>query len=581
MERFRKIYFLLSNKKGELYFVVFLFVLSAGLDLLGIALIGPYVSLFMSSDSAVSGNISWLLGFADKTQLLYFFGGFLVLVYFIKGVVGYRVHKNIFKYSIGVQADIIRRLVYFYQHVQYEYHLLKNSSEMVNSVVNHSKIFANDFLIPFFKIIADSVILLGIGLFLVWVDPVYTLLMFVLFSGVFLYYYLDVRNDMRMYGKKGARAYEEIIKTLNESVSGYKEIKVLGKEAYFFRKVSDSSVKYADYISRYYSLQVLPRYLMETILVVAVVFTIMAAVLLGKSSDEVISKLALFGMAGIRVLPSVHQLASGVGSISYAGFSLQCLYEQLVSHNNYDIGNKAHVDSSALRVWKKSLVFEDIYFKYPGRSNYALSGATIELIKGGSVGIVGESGSGKTTLVNILVGLLSPLSGKIIIDNKEIDCQGWKKLTQEIFYLPQDVFVIDDDLKSNVALGECEIDEARVHSALEKANLASFIASLPKGLSTVMGERGAALSGGQKQRLALARAFYMQKSIVIMDEATSAMDVETEKAVVSSINDLKGKVTLVVIAHRLSTIKGCDCVYELKNGRVVKRDEFPEAVSLG
>ena len=204
-----------------------------------------------------------------------------------------------------------------------------------------------------------------------------------------------------------------------------------------------------------------------------------------------------------------------------------------------------------------------------------LSGINLEIQSKKSVGLVGESGAGKTTLVDILLGILKPISGSVKCGEADIyeNAEAW---AENVGYIPQTIYLLDESIRNNVAFGvqEDEINEKRVWKALKQAQLDEFVKGLPQKLDTEVGERGARLSGGQRQRIGIARALYRNPKLLVLDEATSALDNETEMAVMDAIESTMGKVTLIIIAHRLTTIRKCDYIYEIKDGRLLERSDL-------
>jgi ATP-binding cassette, subfamily B, bacterial PglK len=211
-----------------------------------------------------------------------------------------------------------------------------------------------------------------------------------------------------------------------------------------------------------------------------------------------------------------------------------------------------------------------------------LDSVTLAIKEGESIGIMGSSGSGKTTLVDLLLGLLVPQTGNVLYNDQPLeDLLGdWRS---KVAYLPQEVFLVDDTLRRNIALGvsDSDISEERLAESLRKAQLEKLVSGMPEGTETMLGERGARLSGGQRQRIALARAFYHGRSILIMDESTSALDSETEKEIVQEIERLKGSMTMIVIAHRESTLKHCDRIYVMAEGRIIGETSYNEIKTTG
>jgi len=225
------------------------------------------------------------------------------------------------------------------------------------------------------------------------------------------------------------------------------------------------------------------------------------------------------------------------------------------------------------------LKLHDIFYRYPGANYFSCENISLEIKKGESIGIIGKSGSGKTTILDIILGLLESQSGKILFNNVQLSkrINNWRS---KVAYIPQDVFLIDGTIKENISLGEAKdsVDNFRMNNSIKQARLLDVINKLPNGIDTKIGENGARISGGQKQRIALARAFYYGREILIMDEATSSLDKETEKEIVSEIKDLHGIKTMIVIAHRMSTVAYCDRIYKLDDGKVINSGTFEEVV---
>ena len=218
----------------------------------------------------------------------------------------------------------------------------------------------------------------------------------------------------------------------------------------------------------------------------------------------------------------------------------------------------------------QSLELQNLSFRYPNARCVALKNISMKIRVGDSVGLIGPSGAGKTTLVDVILGLLKP-EGSICYNRNPLQDKLSDWLAQAA-YLPQEVFLIDNTLCRNVALGveDDAIDENRLREAIHKARLKELVEQLDQGIHTLIGERGIRLSGGQRQRVALARAFYHGRNVLVMDEATSSLDNETEQEIVEEIKHLKGKITIIVIAHRLSTVQHCDYIYRMENGCIVE-----------
>jgi ABC-type multidrug transport system fused ATPase/permease subunit len=285
-----------------------------------------------------------------------------------------------------------------------------------------------------------------------------------------------------------------------------------------------------------------------------------------------VSSLGLFATAAFRLLPSVNRLAMAIQNFRFNASGLAALY------NDLQLSSEPPKASPGIE-FRRSIALEGVVFRFPAAPAPALDGVTIRIPHGTSVGLIGGSGAGKSTAVDVLLGLLEPTEGRVTVDGIDIrdNLRGWQNL---VGYVPQSIYLCDESLRENVAFGVPpeEVDEQALERAIRAARLDDFVATLPDGLSTVVGERGVRLSGGQRQRIGIARALYHDPAVLVLDEATSALDTATESEVMAAVNALQGAKTLVIIAHRLSTVEQCDIVYRLDRGRVISSGTLAEVV---
>ena len=224
---------------------------------------------------------------------------------------------------------------------------------------------------------------------------------------------------------------------------------------------------------------------------------------------------------------------------------------------------------------------ENLHYRYPNSEEVALNGVSFSIPRGSAVAFTGPSGAGKTTLMDVLLGLLKPEQGEVQVDAQDIfgNLSSWQR---NIGYIPQHIFLADETLRANIAFGlpDKEMDEEQVWQAVRLAQLEELVAKLPKGLDTVIGERGTRLSGGQRQRVGIARALYHNPQVLVMDEATSALDNITEKQIIRAIEELKGDRTIIMIAHRLTTVENCDKIHFMRNGRIKSVGTYNELIEI-
>jgi ABC-type multidrug transport system fused ATPase/permease subunit len=293
-----------------------------------------------------------------------------------------------------------------------------------------------------------------------------------------------------------------------------------------------------------------------------------------KDAESIVPVVGLFAATAFRVLPSVNKIVNGRQTLKVSRSTIETIYQDLRLYiTDSPEADKSKVDFDLLKI-------EALNFHYEKVELDVLKNINISINRGEAVGFVGQSGSGKSTLIDIMLGLLEPQNGSVLINGQTIENvkQSWQK---QIGYIPQTIFLMDDSLRRNIAIGiaDNEIDEVAIVEALNSAQLEDFVASLPEGLDTVVGERGVRLSGGQRQRIGIARALYHRPSVLVLDEATSSLDTETEHGVMQAVQALQGDKTVIIVAHRLSTVEYCDRLYRLDAGRIVDEGTFDEVMN--
>jgi len=570
----KEILYILGDERDKLPILLIIFIGVSVLDLLGISVIAPYIQLAMNPTDHhnILGGLISTMGFPkDQVSLLSIFGGIMIIIFSIKSALALFVHRIIIKFSLDKMGDIRSQLLDSYQNMQYLEYAQRNSSEYIYAIQTLSNQYAVSVLRPFLLIMSNSILAFIILCFLAWHNiTALTLLLMMSASALFIYDLL-FKNKLILYGKKANTASTYLLQGINESISGFKEVRVLNKERYFYNFVDKNAKKYSEYSAKAQVISTMPRYILELIMVIFVVILTIITVH-SNNTEELFITLAVFGVAAFRLLPSLNALSTSISKLRNSRNSVSILYNDLQNTQQSNTKQKQTVSISNKERFKK-LELINIDFNYPGQIINTLNDLSLTVYAGDAIGLVGVSGSGKTTLIDLIIGLLDPNKGVIKYNNRSI--KGFsQELTSNVAYIPQDTLLIDNTLRKNIALGEDDndINESRLDKSIQQSKLVELVDQLPQGKDTFIGEKGVRLSGGQRQRIALARAIYHNRDVLIMDESTSALDVETEKEIMEEIELLKGEKTMIIISHRPSILEHCDHIYELKEGCLISRD---------
>ena len=521
--------------------------------------------------------ISPFIKIEDRMDQVFVFGILLLLVFIIKNVWAVFINRNISRFSENQQVRLRSKLMHTYQRLPYLVYTQRNSAEYLQSVTQHVGRFAATVRV-LLRLLAEGITFVAVLLFLAYQHTFALILLLVLLGGFALFYFLKFRVALLDIGKTQTVTGESVLKAVSESMDGFKEISILGAEDSFYNTVAQSGKENAEANVSMETIRMLLRYVLESIVIAFVVSLSFIVLSCGYTSTQFISILGAFGVATLRLIPSSNTIISGFAQLQVYHHPVKRLWEDLQTIPGSTAAVKITKElSKDIQIKKHSfqlLDLQNVSFRYPDIREFILRGVDLKVHKGESLGLIGTSGVGKTTFIDLLMGLLEPEEGKILLDSELLTGKVLHQWRSQIAYIPQQIFIIDDSLKKNVALGvpDEEIDMKKVELALRQSQLFSLLGQLPQGVETLLGERGIRLSGGQRQRVALARAFYHDRDVLIMDEATSALDNETEREIVSEIQLLKGEKTLIVIAHRLSTIEHCDRILRLEQGSFIEEN---------
>lgn len=563
------------GQKKRIVILFFLMLIGAFLEVLGVSLMIPLISAIMQPNLIETNElVKQVCAFFDlhshRTFVIVCIGA-LILIFIAKDLFlmlqYYAQSRFVFNNRFATQQRLLRA----YMTRPYEYYLSAKSGEIVR-VIQGDVGQTYGLLTTLLQFATESVVSMALLITIFIVDPMMTSFVAVMMSAIMLVIARIVKPILRREGLSLQKHGALTNKWLLQAINGIKEVKVTHTEAFFEENYEKSGRRMIQAEKWSSVLGNIPRLLIEMVSVCSMLALIAIMIYKGKEIETLITSLGAFAMAAVKLLPSANRVVVALNAIAYQEPALDKMLENLHILEN---GNGRQTEKTSGRKTSSRLTFEreitlqNISYSYPNSEQHVLEHAQMSVPVGKSVGIVGTSGAGKTTAVDIMLGLLNPQEGQVLADGVDV-MSVYTEWLSHIGYIPQTIFMLDDTIRANVAFGlarEEQTDE-QVWYALQEAQLAEFVRSLPEGLDTQIGERGVRLSGGQRQRIGIARALYTNPELLIFDEATSALDNETEAAIMESINSLHGRKTMVIIAHRLQTIEGCDMVYRVKDGRI-------------
>ena len=572
--------------------MILIFLSGSLLDTVGIGLVGPFMGLANSPNIILENtflhSIYTQLGFKSTTQFIGLLGLIIVFIFYLKSFLNFRMQEYVFKFSLEQSGYLVKRLLNAYLSVDYTFHLQRNTAGLIQTLVIETENLSGKILIPLLISVSNAAVLSFLLLLLAWTSLLGTTVIL----GIFIITFTitsQFKDKMSSWGKQGSSAQTEVIRVINHSLGGLKETRIFGCEPYFNQQIEVNANKYAQTISSVLVFGNLPRILIEALLITFLVGFTSIFLTFSQNPQSLTSVLSVFAIASIRMLPAASAIVGSYATIRANKYVVDKLYLDLKEVENIEESKQSAPSLNAGGLTQKStyplMSFEDkvvldrVTYTYPNSQKTSLQDISLVVKKGQSIALIGKSGSGKTTLVDVILGLLKPQSGDIKVDDVSIyqNLRSWQNL---IAYIPQTIFLMDDTIERNIAFGipDNQIDSQRLKDAIAAAQLSQLISELPDGLKTVMGERGVRLSGGQRQRVGIARALYHEREILVLDEATAALDNETEKLVNDAIKSLSGTKTMIIIAHRLSTVEHCDCIYLMDKGRLLKSGSYQEVV---
>ena len=491
---------------------------------------------------------------------------FLIVIYFFKAVLLSFINLYQIKFTKKLEFNLSNELFKTYLYQPYTFHLNRNSSILLRNI-DECNTLANA-IYSWIILASEVLVLLGISVLLLIFATTSALfaVIFIFFSITF--FYLLTKNNLLEWGKERHHLMYLVIKQLQQGFQGIKDIKILGRQNFFLNEFKSNKLKYYSKLYKSEFIKSLPKLWLEFMIISVLIGITLLLLFQNTELNKILFSIGVFSAAAFRILPSINRIINCLQTIRNNLSSINNIVKEIsLKKNMVEFPNikKFNYKSDEINI-------KNLSYSYPNTMKTSLNSINMTIKKGETVGIIGQSGSGKSTLLDIILGLL-PLEKDeniSIFGNKlNTSAQSWQK---EIGYVSQNIYLTDDTIKKNIALGieDNLINKEKLFKSIELSQLEDFINKLENGVNSVVGERGGKISGGEKQRIGIARALYKSPSVLVLDEATSSLDLKNEELIIETINSLKRKKTIIIVSHRPSTVKICDTVYKMENGKITR-----------
>jgi ATP-binding cassette, subfamily B, bacterial PglK len=574
----------LSNRRQKQFTLLLLLMLSASIaEVISIGAVLPFLGVLVAPEHLynhvlVQPILQWL-EIKSPDQLLFPFVTLFIVATIMSATIRLSLLYVITRLSFAAGADLSINIYQRSLYQEYQVHIARNSSEVINGIITKTNTVIGHILVPILTLISSVFFIIAIITTLFVIDPIVALIATFGFS---ILYWLVVRfTKVRLQENSQCIADQstQLVKSLQEGLGGIRDVLIDGSQQFYCQlyRNADFPLRRASGNNQFISQS--PRFIMEALGMVLITGIAYSMSLREDGLTNAIPVLGALALGAQRLLPALQQAYGSFSTIKGADSSFSDILDLL----DQSLPDYASQPPPKPIAFNKDISLTNLRFRYNKKTPRILDGGiNLTIPKGARIGFIGKTGSGKSTLLDIIMGLLPPSEGQISIDNQPITLKNRRAWQAHIAHVPQNIYLSDSSIAQNIAFGveSDKIDYKKVQKAAERAQISQMIGNWKDGYQTFVGERGVRLSGGQRQRIGIARALYKQADVLIFDEATSALDTQTEKAVMNAINDMHKDITILTVAHRLSTLENCDLIVELENGSINRQGAPEEIIDL-
>ena len=560
------------RRRWQLALLALLMLLGGFAEVVTLGLVVPFLAFLIDPPQALQlrfvAQIASIFDLADPNNLRWQF----TVLFAVAAVSSAAIRLTIIwattriVFSIGheIGVEVYRRVIY----QPYAVHVSKNSSEIIGAIEKVNPIF--HILIGLLNAISAILISIAILVTLIIINPTFTVSTIIALGGIYAAIMLIMKKRLEKNSENISQTMNERIKITQESLGSIRDILLDHGQQRFSNRFKEKDWKLRRAQASNYIIGPSPRFIVEALAILLIAGFAYMLVMSASGLTTVVSELGAMALGAQRLLPNLQLIYIGITNLrgqEQSVFDVIELLDQPIDEQNLS-------DLEPL-MFENKIHFESVGFQFQADSPMVLKGLSFSIAKGQRIGFLGPTGSGKSTALDLLMGLLTPSTGKISVDGTPLVGKARLQWQKNITHVPQDLYLMDASFAENIAFCEAfdDIDLQRVKEVAKLAHIHGFISDKPRGYHSLLGERGVQLSGGQRQRIGIARALYRRASVIVLDEATSALDTEMEAAVMASIEKIDNNLTIIIIAHRISTLKYCDLIYRLVNGRITEKME--------
>jgi len=575
----------ICSRKHIKYLIILLLgmFVAAAIEMIGLGSIPIFIMIIIDIDVLIDKFPTFFANDYIKSirqDYITIFGGIiLILIFLLKNV-----YLSLFLFFQGkvvkiLRTDVRNKLFKKYINAPYNFHIKNNPSVLVRNLTESVNGTISTILSTL-SITRESLILIVIFILLFLNEPMVSVSVFgilILITGLFMFF---TRQALISRGEQVQFLRGDQIRTINHSLGSIRETKVLNRENYLTNLFMQQVDKIEKHSFFSYFLSQIPRLFLEFIAVFAVAIIAILFVIINLSNEQILPIISLLAVCVIRLIPAFNLIVSSLSARRFAMASLKLVSRDMINVPTEDkFRNKNLIREKNYKKYffKDQIKFENVFFSHENSNTKILQNISLEIRQGQKIGIIGKSGSGKSTLIDLILGLIKPTKGKILIDdlNLDYDMENWQK---QIGYVPQDIYLLDDTIRNNIAFGLItnDINQEAILKSIELSRLKDYVSSLEEKENTVVGNRGIKVSGGQKQRIGIARALYHNPKILILDEATSSLDTINERKIMEEIYNIAENITLIIVTHRHKSVSNCDKIYLLDNGKIIDEGKLAD-----